>query len=932
VIFAEYAIDTARECRAVGVRNVAVTAGYITPVARGPFFEFMDAANVDLKAFTEEFYYKLTYSHLQPVLDTLTWLRRETNVWIEITNLVIPQANDSQDEIRSMCDWILEHVGDAVPLHFSAFHPDFRMHDRAATPHETLLAAREVALQQGVKYVYTGNVDDVSTQSTYCPQCRGLLIERNWYDLGQYHLRGDRCGHCGHTIAGVFEDGPGSWGRKRLPVRISQFARPLPAASPPADREDPTANPPVTQSKESSDMTSENPSAGDSPRIEAQRPKLSSDQEQQIHAAACEIMAAAVTRRAENIADRTLAGAADRTVLGAFVTLKRDGRLRACCGALGRPMPVGAALVQAALRTATEDTRLPTISPTELEFLEVDVSLLYGFVTIEAKGQDRIQAVEVGRHGLQIQRGQAGGLLLPSVATEQGYQAEEFLRQVCRKAGLPSTAWQEDESVIQTFEAASIAGPFAPAALGTPAPPAPLLTRDELIQLGGHCGRNLGALLQGATPFTYLPGCSDGTVNVVTLSLKPSGAEDAVHFYRFALRPGMPLQSTLYGVTEAAANAIRSGRLRLAEGQVQIAVSVLFDPAMHGSVAAPDLRGIDPAQRAVFVIEGAKSAWAYDPGKSPEQLLQEACEAIRVFSPEAAGVFSFAVQTTEPALLVSSAPQPWEGAKVRPAAVAGSFYPADTAALTDMVDGFLQDGPKKSKAWPAVMVPHAGLIYSGQIATRVFQHVKIPDTVIIICPKHTRLGVEWAVAPHEQWALPGATLAGDTELARQLAESIPGLELDAAAHQQEHAIEVQLPLLARLAPETKVVAIAVGPGADLARCREFANGLANVIKGLKPQPLLVISSDLNHYAADAENRRLDEIALQAAEKLDPEHLYTTVMDHRISMCGVRPAVMVMETLKELGGLKKCERVGYATSAEVGGDANRVVGYAGMLIS
>lgn len=236
IVWAEYAMDTARECRAAGMKNVAVTAGYINPAARGPFFEFMDAANVDLKAFTDEFYVRLTYAHLQPVLDTLEWLKKETEVWLEITNLVIPGENDSLDEIRRMSEWIVERLGDEVPLHFSAFHPDFRMRDVPRTPHETLLAARELAMRQGIKYVYTGNVDDVEHQSTYCPRCQGLLIERNWYDLGAYHLRGNQCGHCGERIAGVFQSRPGNWGRRRLPVRMAAFARPWPPA-----REEPGA-------------------------------------------------------------------------------------------------------------------------------------------------------------------------------------------------------------------------------------------------------------------------------------------------------------------------------------------------------------------------------------------------------------------------------------------------------------------------------------------------------------------------------------------------------------------------------------------------------------------------------------------------------------------------------------------------------------------
>lgn len=223
VIWAEYAIDTARACREAGVKTVAVTAGYISPGAREAFFQWMDAANVDLKGFTEEFYHKITLSHLQPVLDTLVYLKRHTNVWFEITNLVIPQANDSPVELRQMCDWIVESLGDDVPIHFSAFHPDFRMRDRAATSTETLCTAYEIAKQSGIRFPYVGNVHDPIRQSTYCPQCQALLIERDWYALGFWNLSSNRCGSCGAVIPGHYADRPGNWGRRRLPVDSRTF-------------------------------------------------------------------------------------------------------------------------------------------------------------------------------------------------------------------------------------------------------------------------------------------------------------------------------------------------------------------------------------------------------------------------------------------------------------------------------------------------------------------------------------------------------------------------------------------------------------------------------------------------------------------------------------------------------------------------------------
>jgi AmmeMemoRadiSam system protein B len=201
--------------------------------------------------------------------------------------------------------------------------------------------------------------------------------------------------------------------------------------------------------------------------------------------------------------------------------------------------------------------------------------------------------------------------------------------------------------------------------------------------------------------------------------------------------------------------------------------------------------------------------------------------------------------------------------------------------------------------------------------------------VLVLGPKHTPLGVDWAVAPHQTWALPGGEVASDFLLARRLCEAIPGLEMDAAAHQREHGVEVELPLLTRLAPESRVVGVAIGHG-DLASCRRFAEGLAGLLRQCAEQPLLLISSDMNHFASDAETRRLDALALSALERGDPEELYQTVTKQHISMCGVLPAVIVLETLRLLGRGGRGERVGYATSADVSGDTSRVVGYAGML--
>ena len=222
VIFLEYAVDTAKACHAIGIRSVAVTAGYISPGAREDFFAHMDAANVDLKAFTDDFYHRLCGGHLQPVLDTLVYLKRETGVWLELTTLLIPGENDSDDEIDRMTRWVVAELGPDVPMHFTAFHPDWKMTDHPPTPPQTLSRARAVALRNGVHYAYTGNVHDAAGGSTYCPGCGSRVIQRDWYELGEWGLDATgSCAKCHARIAGVFEAAPGTWGARRVPVRMA---------------------------------------------------------------------------------------------------------------------------------------------------------------------------------------------------------------------------------------------------------------------------------------------------------------------------------------------------------------------------------------------------------------------------------------------------------------------------------------------------------------------------------------------------------------------------------------------------------------------------------------------------------------------------------------------------------------------------------------
>jgi pyruvate formate lyase activating enzyme len=224
VIFLEYAVDAAASCREAGIKTVAVTAGYICPEPREELFHHIDAANIDLKAFTEDFYRKICGAALAPVLETLEYLKNETDVWFELTTLLIPGENDSNDELERMTQWVVDKLGPDVPMHFSAFHPDWKMLDHPSTPPQTLLRARDIAMKAGVRYAYVGNLHDKQADSTYCHSCGTILIGRDWYVLSDWNLDDDgACTNCGTPCAGIFDGAPGNWGAKRQPVRLTNF-------------------------------------------------------------------------------------------------------------------------------------------------------------------------------------------------------------------------------------------------------------------------------------------------------------------------------------------------------------------------------------------------------------------------------------------------------------------------------------------------------------------------------------------------------------------------------------------------------------------------------------------------------------------------------------------------------------------------------------
>ena len=445
-------------------------------------------------------------------------------------------------------------------------------------------------------------------------------------------------------------------------------------------------------------------------------------------------MTAAVRRQPAESTRNLLGQAADTPVYGAFVTLRRAGKLRSCCGHIELPVPLWAALDRAADRAATDDPRFPPISPAELSQLDVDVWILWGPEPVTARGEDRVQAVTIGKHGVQIARGHARGLLLPGVAVDHHLDALAFLQQVCIKAGLPTDAWKDDDTQLLVFEGDAIHG-----------------------------------RLQPEWPEVRPPAVAGG-------------------FY-----PGDP-------------------------GEVERSVEKLF------AAAAPARR---PSR--------GRAPWFRTPAGSTRARWRRPCSGGWRF-PNVR--LSFAQNTGR-----TARSGPWRR-------IAGGCFPAANWPRT--------------RSWPRGWPP----AWRGCNSTR-----------------------------------------------RPIATSTPS--------------RCSCRLLARLAPQVRVVGIAVGDS-PLPELLRFGVAMSVVLRDMPQRPLLIVSSDMNHFANDAETRRLDRLALDAIATLDPECVYETVRGNRISMCGMAPCVVVMETLRWLGCLKRCESVGYATSAEASGDTSRVVGYAGLL--
>ncbi len=548
-------------------------------------------------------------------------------------------------------------------------------------------------------------------------------------------------------------------------------------------------------------------------------------------------------------------------VLGAFVSLKKRGRLRSCMGAMREGIAWGVALDSAAVSAATSDPRFPPLSPDEFYDLDLEIWALGGMRAISERGVERASAIQIGRDGLQIEGRGRRGLLLPSVATDFGWDAERFLEAVCEKAGLARDAWTSDETRLFAFEGVSFKKPFVYWASKNP-------TLAQIVAERNKAGGEESAVLaSGADKAMSVKSAKSASASRPTFRLAPN-------FFRWNLSPNVQNRGIAQnnGVGKEVAANDASATVRPA------AVAGLFYPAT-------------PAERAALLDELER----------------------RAQNKENAGNGEFG--EVDPV---------GEKVKVDKVGVIGKNGENSEAGA---------DGESRRR-WSAALVPHAGWIYSGRLAAATLKRVEIPETVVVFAPKHRAEGADFAVMPAERWDVGGGeSVPSDPDFIERFVAAVPPFRKDAVAHRREHAVETLVPLIARRNPQAKVVGAVIGRATVdelTAAAANFAEFLQNEEKSGRNAPLLLISSDMNHFSNDETTRRLDALALDALESLDPKRLLETVRREKISMCGVLPAFFILTALGKIGKLRKAEKVGYATSGDSSGDRERVVGYAGYL--
>lgn len=698
-----------------------------------------------------------------------------------------------------------------------------------------------------------------------------------------------------------------------------------------------------------------------------QEPYLSEEQQIALfHAVGRRIMSIVTGTRGPTVSEQ-VPEIASIPLLGAFVSLKRQGELRSCMGTMSDQMPLGQAVEQAAIHASKDDPRFPPITAAELFELEMEIWILWGMQRVAQRGTDRLSAIEIGRHGVQISKGGNRGLLLPGVAIEHGMDAKTFLEAVCRKAGLSTDAWLDDASLLHRFEGRSIRGPLSATEnidkmaakemifaakfnRGVSRIPGPSLAETE--QLRDVCLKTFRGMVDGLAPGSYFVGLFDGNISGIVLSFRIPD-RSPIFCSKISVRPDVPLQASLVDLLKVLGRQVeRFGVTRPEVQEMELDLMVFWDPTIHGNAAWHDLSTVDTAYRSLML--SCPKGWVvqYNPHRSAEELLKQAVKHIEPDDLNTADVISFEVSATSNDFFVSSVSRFNRGSEIRPSAIAGAFFPNNADKMNAELNYMIRAAtptvtskgkPIQKRACNAVLVPHAGWRYSGILATKTLLHVDIPDRIIIFAPKHHQAGPDWAVAPNRVWQLPNGNIESDLELAELLVQGVDLFEFDAEAHAKEHAVEVQLPIIKCLAPEAKIVGVALALS-SWAMIQQGAAQLADLFKLLENRaekagqsfemPLFCVSSDMNHFASNETTRKVDRMVLdslmEAVEKQKPEHFLTTVLQNGVSMCGVVPMTFVLETLRQLGKLNRVTEIGYTTSAEETGDTSRVVGYAGAI--
>ncbi|MDR1477791.1 MAG: AmmeMemoRadiSam system protein B [Planctomycetaceae bacterium] len=708
-------------------------------------------------------------------------------------------------------------------------------------------------------------------------------------------------------------------------------------------------------------------------------PYISEEQQVALFHAVGRRIASIVTNTSCESIRQQVSEVADVLLLGAFVSLKNNGELRSCMGIMSDQISLGEAVEQASIHAAKDDPRFPPISAAELFELDMEIWLLWGMRRVAARGESRLDAVVIGEHGVQISHGGNRGLLLPGVAIEYGMDSRQFLEAVCRKAGLPTDAWLDDRSLLHTFEGRAIRGPFSAANIDDkktaeelifaakfqrPASTSNVPALTDAEDARNICIETFRAMTENLSPPAYFPGLYDGNVSGVIIEFRIPDRPPIV-CSKISVRPDVQFQPSVLELLKVLGyQVVRLGVTFYDIRDFSLNLAIFWDPQIHGNVNCSDLSSVDTENRCVLVT--SRNGWSirYDNSCTAEELVRGAADMLDAEDLDLCDVVSFRIVATMENLSVSASQKTQEWNKSRASAVAGMFYPSDVAELNAELDQMLSSSrfeiPKveraittsqtdksiahvgnisekklASKRVSAVLVPHAGWRYSGRLVAETLSSVEIPERVIIFAPKHRAGGIDWSIAPNLYWELPDCRVESDLDLAGSIMRYVDLIDFDEAPHAGEHAIEVLLPILHRLSPKTKIIGIVMATS-SWAMIQAGAKQFSRFMESLETKPLLVVSSDMNHFASEEMTRKIDRTAIdalkEAVAKSKPDILLETVMKNQISMCGIVPMVFVLEVLRCMGGVRAIEEIGYTTSAESSGDIARVVGYCGCIIT